>query len=308
MLDVLATGYPSFDYIIPTSHSPKVGETALIRDIPDDTNASYGGCGVNVAVALRRLGFRCGVAMILGDDYQGSLYRSRLATEGIDQSDLIIVPRARTSRSYLFRNEDGEYQNFFFPGAADLWNGTLRLRNQNNTRYALVTVGPYHYNRQFVSLFRNARVPIIWQLKPDIFAYTQDAVRDFAQASRYILMNHIEADFVLRTLSYAKPQDLINDTTLAIFVTRGEKGSTLYTAQGEIAIPAARTQVVDTVGAGDAYTAGLLAGILRDYNLETSARIGSVMASFVLEKIGCQTNLPNWAQMQSRYESNFGPL
>ncbi len=308
MLDVLATGYPSFDYIIPVSHSPQIGETALIRDVPDDTTASYGGCGVNVAVALRRLGFRCGVAMILGDDYQGSLYRSRLATEGIDQSDLIIMPRARTSRSYLFRNDDGEYQNFFFPGAADMWNGTLRLRNQTNTRYALVTVGPYHYNKQFVSIFREARVPIVWQLKPDIFAYTEDAVRDFAQASRYILMNHIEANFVLRTLGLSQPSDLINDTTLAIFVTHGEQGSTLYTAQGATPIQPARIQVVDTVGAGDAYTAGLLAGILRDYSLQTSAHIGSVMASFVLEKIGCQTNLPSWSQMQARYESLFGPL
>lgn len=308
-LDVLTTGYPSFDYILPVSHSPKLGETAILQDVPDDRLASYGGCGVNAAVALTSLGFKTGTSMIIGDDHVGTLYRSRLRSLKIDDQNIITVPRAKTSRSYLYRNPDGEYQNFFFPGAADQWRGILRLANLSSTRYALVTVGPYEYNRQFVQLVRQANVPLVWQLKPDIFAYPADAMENFTKASAYILMNHIEANYVLTSLKLENPQQLIKDDTKGIIVTRGADGCQLYSSEGCVDIPAAKpNQVADTTGAGDGFTAGFLGGLLREYDLKKSAQIGAVVASFVLEKVGCQTNLPNWDMMLTRYRANFGEL
>jgi nucleoside kinase len=308
-MDVLATGYPSLDYILPVSHSPGIGETALLEAVPEDAAATYGGCGINVAVALSRLGLRAGVAVILGDDYAGSLYRARLREQQIDTSDVITLPGAYTSRSYLFRSPNGEYQNFFYPGAADRWDGTLRLKNLSEARFALVTVGPHNYNRQFVRLAREVNVPVVWELKPDIFAFPVEVMQDFAAASTYILMNHIEARFVGQTLGMSEPEDLLNETTQAVVITHGAEGCQVYTAEGCIevaAVPVAA--VVDTTGAGDAFTAGFLAGLLRRHNLKVSAQIGSVMASFALEQIGCQTNLPNWSLMEARYKAHFGAL
>ena len=308
-MDVLATGYPSLDYILPVSHSPAVGETALLQAVPDDAAATYGGCGINVAVALSRLGLRAGVAVVLGDDYAGSLYRSRLREQQIGTSDVTTIPGTATSRSYLFRNPNGEYQNFFYPGAADQWNGTLRLKSLTGARYALVTVGPYHYNKQFVRLAREMNVPVVWELKPDIFAFPVEAMREFAAASAYILMNHIEARFVGKTLGLSEPEELLNETTQAVVITHGAEGCQVYMPQGCLevaAVPVAN--VVDTTGAGDAFTAGFLAGVLRGHDFKVSAQIGSVMASFALEQIGCQTNLPNWSLMEARYKAHFGAL
>ncbi len=308
-MDVLATGYPSLDYIMPVSHSPGVGETALLDTIPDDSKATYGGCGINVAVALTRLGFRTGVAVVLGDDYAGSLYRSRLRDQQIDLTDVTTIPGTHTSRSYLFRNPGGEYQNFFYPGAADQWNGTLALRSLPGAHYALVTVGPYRYNRQFVGLVRAAGVPLVWELKPDIYAYPAEAMREFAAASTYILMNHIEAQFVAKTLGIRQPGQLLNDTTRAVVVTHGKEGCQVYTPDECLEVAAVPVEnLADTTGAGDAFTAGFLSGILRNHNYRVSAQIGSVMASFVLEQIGCQTNLPDWSHMEARYKTSFGVL
>jgi nucleoside kinase len=308
-MDVLATGYPSLDYILPVSHSPGIGETALLDAIPDDTAATYGGCGINVAVALARLGLRAGVAVVLGDDYAGSLYRSRLREQQIDTSDLTTMPGEQTSRSYLFRNPNGEYQNFFFAGAADRWDGTLKLKSLPEAHYVLVTVGPNRYNRQFVQLARSANVPIAWELKPDIYAFPVEAMEEFARASRYILMNHIEARFVGQTLGMAEPEELLNETTQAVVITHGAEGCQVYTADGCVEVPAVPVnQVVDTTGAGDAFTAGFLAGVIRKHSLKVSAQIGAVLASFALEHIGCQTNLPGWSPMETRYKAHFGAL
>ena len=306
-LDVLATGYPSLDYILPVSHSPKVGETALLSLVPSDSVVTYGGCGINVAVALTKLGFRTGVAVVLGSDYLGSLYLSYLNTLHIDVTDVISLPDGQTSRSYLFRNPDGEYQNFFFPGAADAWRGTLSLQTIRHARYAVVTVGAYHYNKQFVEIAVQSGVPLIWELKPDVFAFPIEGMQRFAQASSYILMNHIEYAFIAEALGLESPSHLLNERTQAVVVTRGAEGCQVYTREGVhpvAAVPPA--QVVDTTGAGDAFTAGFLAGLLRKYDVRISAQMGSVMASFVLEQIGCQNNLPVWSQMSSRYVAHFG--
>jgi sugar/nucleoside kinase (ribokinase family) len=252
---------------------------------------------------------RAGVAVVLGDDDAGMLYQLRLREQQIDTSDVITIPGEQTSRSYLFRSPNGEYQNFFFAGAADRWNDTLRLKSLPEAHYALVTVGPYRYNRQFVQLARAARVPIVWELKPDIFAFPADAIVEFAAASTYIIMNNIEARFVGQTLGIGRPEELLNETTQAVVITRGAEGCRVYapgSCQEVAAVPVAT--VVDTTGAGDAFTAGFLAGIIRKHTLKVSAQIGSVMASFALEQIGCQTYLPDWGLMESRYAAHFGTL
>ncbi|MCA9881394.1 MAG: hypothetical protein KC708_00415 [Anaerolineae bacterium] len=308
MLDVLATGYPSFDTIFPVSRSAAVGETALIQALPDDGQISFGGCGANVAVGLSRLGFRTGLAMILGNDALGNSYCDYLGQQNIDQSNVICMPGEQSSHSYLFRNPDGEYQNFFFAGAADAWNGDLTLHGLEQVRYGLVTVGPLHYNRQFVEQCASANVPIIWQMKPDIQAYPPESLSLFLQASEIILMNRFEADLLLTATGARSLSDLLRSKTQVIVLTRGADGVTVYADGEQVAVPAIQTHVVDTTGAGDGFTSGFIAGVLRGRDHETSARLGAAVASFVVEKIGCQTNLPTWEDVLKRYEENFGSL
>jgi ribokinase len=59
---------------------------------------------------------------------------------------------------------------------------------------------------------------------------------------------------------------------------------------------------------GDGFTSGFLAGWLQDRSPLVCAKMGAVVASFVLETVGCQTNLPDWSSMKQRYEENFGEL
>ncbi|MCI0348031.1 MAG: carbohydrate kinase family protein, partial [Acidobacteriales bacterium] len=301
-------GYPSLDFIMPVSHSPRAGETALLDVVLDEVEPLFGGCGANVAVGLRRLGLNTGIAMIVGDDEGGDLYRSYLAAQQVDQQDVIVVPEAKTSRSYLFRNPRDEYQNFFFPGAADQWRDTLCLKRRDGLRYALVTVGPYRYNRQFVEQVRQASVPLVWQLKSDIFAFPVDAIQSFARASTIILMNHLEAEFVRRSLGLNSLNELIRGNTTTLVVTQGAHGAVLSNVEGRQKISICPVQVTDTTGAGDGFATGFLAGLLKGYAPIACAQLGSVAASFVLEKVGCQTNLPDWEQTLSRYRENFGAL
>ena len=110
--------------------APAVGETARLYELPD--TVTYGGCGTNVGVALARLGFRIGAAVVLGDDLYGMDYSRHLAALGIDTANIIALRGHKTSRSYLFLNPDGQYQNFFFPGAADSWSGRTGTKGRRD--------------------------------------------------------------------------------------------------------------------------------------------------------------------------------
>lgn len=306
-MDVLVTGYPSIDHIARVSHSPAVGETTRLESVPN--RATFGGCGINVAVALQRMGFSAGAAVVLGDDDFGRAYRDHLAALGIDTANVITLPGALTSRSYLYLNPDDQYQNYFLPGAADAWSGALVLHNAAQYRYALVTVGQLAYNRQFVARTRAAGVPLVWMMKADVHAYPPPMLREFLDASAVVIMNHIEAEYVMRALGFTALDGLSGAAQRTVVVTRGAHGADVITPDGSVTVPAVpMAAVADPTGAGDGFAAGFLAGLLRAGDRTRAAQLGAVVASFVLEAVGCQTNLPDWDTALARYREFFGEL
>lgn len=304
-LDVLTTGYPSLDYIFHVSRSPNVDETAIIHQLPE--TYTFGGCGANVAVGMARLQFRTGVAMVVGDDEAGQQYIHYLNEHDVDTTDVQVWPDAATSRSHLFINPDDECQNFFYPGAADAWEGGLSLKNLPRSRSALLTVGAPHYNRDFVDRVLGTGVPLIWQLKSDVYSYPPEQLDRLARHSTLLIMNRIEASYLAEEVGVNHVRQLIHAEGQQIVITHGAQGSLLINASGEYEIPViAPNQVADPTGAGDAYTTGFLAGWLRGLPPQLCGRMGATLASFIVEKIGCQTNFPDWPTLNRRYRAYFG--
>ena len=304
-MGVLTTGYPSIDHIALVSHSPGVGETARLLAVPD--TYTFGGCGANIAVALSRLGVHAGVAMVQGDDVYAADYLAYLAKCGVDTDNCERLPGERTAHSYLFLNREGQYQNFFFPGAADAWQGPLALRNLDRYCYAVVTVGQLDYNVQFIQCVTDRAIPLVWVMKADVYAYPADMLALFLSRSRYILMNHIEANYVMRACGTAHLAQLLDAATQSFVVTQGADDILIYTGsqpQRVKTVPPSR--VVDPTGAGDGFAAGFVAGLLHNASPQSCAQMGSVVASFVLEAVGCQTNLPSWEQAMQRYVAHYG--
>ncbi|MFO7171957.1 MAG: PfkB family carbohydrate kinase [Bacillota bacterium] len=297
-LDLLATGYPSVDRIFGVAALPQPGETATITALDDRTHA--GGCGANVAVGLARLGLRSGVACVIGTDPEGDAFRRHLEQEGVDTRGVTRVPGARTSRSYLFSDPGGTVVNFFYPGAA----GSLReepdLSGLPPCRMGLVTVGPPAYNRAFLRALRRRGVPVVVQMRIDKAAY--DPLLEEAVRSAWgLLMNHHEARFLAERFGLGHVRELVSDTTRAVVVTRGAQGAEVWTPDGHWRVPAAPVQaVVDTTGAGDAFTAGFLAGVLWEWPMPAALRLGATVAAFVVEQVGAQEGLPDRKRLVDR--------
>jgi len=304
-VDVIATGYPSLDFITRVSRSPEIDETAIIKErSPEPT---FGGCGANIATGLADQGFDTGVAMVVGSDFEESGYLEYLQTKGVDTAGIVTLENDVTSRSHIYVNPNGEYQNFFYPGAAAHYSeDQLKNLEPGRSEYTLVTVGNSSYNRKFVDLVRQSESKLIWQLKADADAYRPDELEIFARSSWAIFMNRIEKEYLLKNLGLESVESLLNWNTELIFLTRGSKGSTVITNEGKVNVSVVKAEkVVDPTGAGDAFTAGVISGLLKSLSPMKSAKMGAVWASYAVEGIGAQNQLPNYTDIRKRYNKNF---
>jgi adenosine kinase len=107
------------------------------------------------------------------------------------------------------------------------------------------------------------------------------------EGSKIVISNDYELELIMNKTGLDKKKLLQRTNT--IVTTLGELGSRICTPDCEINIPAIKPKkVVDPTGAGDAYRAGLIMGLIQGRNIEQSAKMGSVCASFAIESYGTQ--------------------
>ena len=92
-----------------------------------------------------------------------------------------------------------------------------------------------------------------------------------------------------------------------VAVTQGASGSRLHTADGTVEVAAAPISgLVDPTGAGDAYLAGLLAGLRGGATLETAGQVAAVLAAYAVESRGPQGHRFAPAEFETRYAAAAG--
>jgi sugar/nucleoside kinase (ribokinase family) len=111
-----------------------------------------------------------------------------------------------------------------------------------------------------------------------------DAVRNGVDI---VLADEDEIHALLQTGSYDETIEALADYDNLFAMTRSEKGSVILHGDETIVQQAAQvTSIVDTTGAGDAYTAGFLFGWTQDYSLRKCAELGTYCATRVIQQVG----------------------
>ena len=92
-----------------------------------------------------------------------------------------------------------------------------------------------------------------------------------------------------------------------VVTTLGREGSRIAGRDGTVSIPPAPSgPVVDPTGAGDAYRAGLVAGLLRGLELDVAGRVGSLAATYAIEQVGTAEHSYTAEEFAERYRVSFG--
>jgi adenosine kinase len=134
-----------------------------------------------------------------------------------------------------------------------------------------------------------------------------DDLKEGIVGARLVIANDYEFELI-REKTKMGEQDVLRQAQ-ALIVTRGEQGSSIYTAEGKSDVKAVTPhRIVDPTGVGDAFRGGLMKGLARGASIKVAAQIGSVAATYALEHLGGQSHSYTWDKFTARYAEHFGPL
>lgn len=265
----------------------------------------FGGTAGNIAYNLMLLGERAHILAAVGKDfdkYERWLRRHKLPLEGIRR-----VSQELTAGAYITTDKGDNQITGFNPGAMKYPSLFAFDRVDQKTSLAIIAPGNVDDMLTYCEICRSKKIPYIFDPGQSIPSFTGKQLKDMLTGSRLLISNDYELEMVMKATGLDK--DRLLDRTGAIITTLGEHGSTISTPDGDVKVSAAKVcRVVDPTGAGDAYRAGLIKGIITGGMLPEAARIGAVCASYAVESHGTQQHCFSAEDFRTRYEDSFGAL
>ena len=293
---------------------------ALIDMLPRRTEAGEaafapyaGGAVFNTAIALGRLGAPTGFLCGLSNDLFGDRLIAALTASDVDSSLCPRVDRP-TTLAFVTLSEEGHAKYAFYDEATALSALTADELPDPSAEVGAVFVGGISLAGSAAAAFEdfagragNRVLAIDPNVRP---AFARDEAAYRTRIGRMIAMADIVkiSDEDLRWLDGDGGEDaaraLLSRGPRLVCLTRGAEGVIGLTPSLRVEIPAVRAEVVDTVGAGDTFNAGLLAGLseagaltkegvasLDDATLRSALELGAKAASVTVSRAGAN---PPW--------------
>jgi len=289
---ISVSGHLCVDYILTVDEYPPVGESRRVAE----RKIYFGGGAANIAAGIARLGGKAELICAVGCDFPGGEYEKYLHKLGVVTT--VFTSEKNCSTAFMVNNTAGEQVTYFEWGAGEAFARATPPKRE----FVHMATGDAAFN---ISIAKQAAFA---SLDPgqDVKYYTADDLTTLLGEIDMLICNNYEMDIIEHTLSCSE-KDILDSVPFTI-ITHGKAGSSLYFDGKTEQIPAVSVEAKDPTGAGDAYRAGFFTAWKKGYDPVTCAKIGAVTSSFVVEKLGTQTNLPDWDRMAQRYKTAFGKL
>jgi len=148
-------------------------------------------------------------------------------------------------------------------------------------------------------------LPYIFDPGMQIPQFNRDNLLKAIDGAKVLIGNDYEIALIEEMLN-AKKEHLIRLVEYLI-ITQGGKGSLIFKEDKGIEIPPVIPKsVIDPTGAGDAYRAGIIYGLLNKMPVEKMGRIGSLLATYTVEKYGTTTHEFKIIEFKKRFSESFG--
>jgi len=262
----------------------------------------YGGCAANIAYNMKLMGEDPLPMATVGQDF--GPYGERLEAQGIRREHIRVLDDVFTAQAFITTDLDDNQITAFHPGAMNR-SELNKVADARGVKIGMVSpdgrTGMIEHAEQFAA----AGIPFVFDPGQGLPMFDGNDLRRFIEQATWVTVNDYEWQ-LLKDRTGFDVSDL-TDQVDALIVTRGAEGSTVYTSDGQYDIPTAKPKTVeDPTGCGDAYRAGLLYGLLRDLDWETTGRIASLMGAIKIECHGTQNHSFTLDELKDRFKSSFG--
>ncbi|MHB9026002.1 MAG: ribokinase [Armatimonadota bacterium] len=300
---LLVIGSTNTDMVIDVPKLPGPGETVLGGEF----RLTPGGKGANQAVAAARAGGQVTFLTALGDDAFGAESRRRFAAEGIDTRDISTKTGTPSGVALIMVDARGENLIAVAPGA----NSQLTPEDVDAAADA----------------FAGARMVILQLEIP-----SDTVMRAVSRAQCPVLLNPAPMpadglpDALLRQVSILTPNEhelralapdapsveaaaeqVLGRGPRALVVTRGARGAAVFTREESFEVPALPVTAVDTVGAGDCFSACLGVALAEGRQLRDAVHFAVTAAALSVTKPGAQAAMPTRDEIERKLLSKADP-
>jgi adenosine kinase len=308
---IVVTGSIAFDYLMSfpgrftelflQEHLSRVSLSFLV----DTMDKRRGGCAPNIAYTLALLGTRPVLMATAGQDF--GEYRRWLEAAGVDTSLVREVDGKFTASFFCSTDRENNQIASFYTGA--MANAAeLSFRTAGPTDLAIVAPNDPAAMVQYAEECRALGIRYIYDPSQQVARVGGDELMAGIVGAAILICNDYEFEIIRQKTGLDAPA-VVAAVREAVVVTRGEKGASVLTRDGQIDIPAVKPhRIVDPTGVGDAYRGGFMKGLAVGAGYETCARLGSVAAAYALEHLGGLSHAYTLDEFRARYEEHFGRL
>jgi adenosine kinase len=260
-----------------------------------------GGTAANIAYTLALLGERPLLCAAVGADF--TEYGAALSRAGVDTSAALGCDDVATASCFITTDHDDNQITAFFPGAMAR-GADIDLRAYEDVEDVVVAPDSPDGMAAHIAQSREMGVRLVFAPAQQIPAISDTTLRAGLDAAWLVVGNDYELELVRNRTGLAV--EAIAEHAI-VALTKGARGSQIHQGADRVDVPAVPAEaVVDPTGAGDAYIAGLLAGLRRGLDLEGAGRMAALAATYAVEQHGPQAHRFTVAEYRARHRQVFG--
>ena len=282
---------------------------------------SPGGSAANTIYGLARLGIASGFLGTVGNDDPGQILLRDFESKGVDSSRIKVKPKAETGSVLCLTDRLGQRALYVSPGANRLL--TARDIDLDYLKQAkIVHLSPF-VDRKQLEIQRS----VLSKLSPSVKVslapgelYAAKGLRTLApliERTYILFLNRHELEQLTHEARIEKGVQMcleqgcqIVAVTLGKGVIRQGKTMACCLSDGKQewieAEPSGRRRAKETTGAGDAFAAGVLYGLLNEKGLRECGLLGEIMAQLCIREIGARPGLPSLSELAQRFQERVG--
>lgn len=214
------------------------------------------------------------------------------------------IKKLPTSSVYIITDLDDNQIAAFYPGAMFHSNGSLTKSLLKKSGMAIISPGNLEDMKKYPKSLKRAKVPYIYDPGQQITSLSKNDLIAGIKEAKVLISNDYEYQLIRNKTRLTESK--IREMVEILITTKGNKGSIIKTKDKQYKIPIARPKkVLDPTGAGDAYRAGVIKGLIYNFPLPKIGRLAATISAYAVENYGTQAHKFNWADIKKRYRSNF---
>ena len=284
------------DYIYKIDNYPIKGGHTVIKNFIK----MAGGAAANVICCLASLGVKCRFYSTIGRDDDAKFF-----TESMKDVDLRLnITHSYTGKVHIYVDKDGERTFFVQPNASGVVNLNINEDDYKEIDYFYLDPFPTQKSLDIhVDIAKKAKEYSKTVILNPGYPYTSLGFEKLSKLLKFtdvVIMSKDEFDML-----NVKEEDILQYVDILV-ITLGEMGSKAVTKEREYYQPAFKVKVVDTTGAGDAFSAGFIYGLMKNLSLDLCLKIGNYIASYNIQYYGAR-NFPSKKEVESFITKNLAP-